>query len=358
MKYPLTLAILLFAGISSFAQKSLEWVKMNTEPYRGKQDDICFLDEKIGWYVNGSGNIFKTTDGGQNWTKQLSKPGTFFRCIGMVDSLVGVAGNVGTEYFPGVTDTIPLYRTQDGGKSWTPVTEIKGPYPKGLCAIDVQKVPFVNHGKLDYKVTIWAAGRVGTPAFLMKSTDLGKSWTSVSMNEKTAMIFDVKFLDEKVGFICGATNGDVAQSNALILKTEDGGKSWNKVFQSSRPYELTWKVSFPSAKTGYVSIQSYNPDTTVKQQYIVKTIDGGKSWTELPLVNKQCREFGIGFLDEKVGWVGTTCGGYMTTDGGATFTKTPLGPACNKIRFIKLADGSVFGAAIGVEVRTMRIGKK
>ncbi len=336
-----------------------QWQKSTTEPYRGKQDDICFVNERKGWYVNGGGNIYHTTDGGTTWANQINKPGTFFRCIGMVDSLVGVAGNIGTDYFPNVSDTIPLYRTVDGGKSWTPIDKsaIKGPYPKGLCAIEVLKVPYVNHGKLDYKTTIYAGGRVGTPAFLLKSTDQGATWTSQDMNGLTSMILDVKFLNAKEGFICGASSGDVAASNAVILRTEDGGKSWKKVYQSTRPYELTWKGSFPTDKVGYVSIQSYNPDTTVKQQYIVKTVDGGKTWTELPLVNRQCREFGIGFVDADRGWVGTLCGGYQTLDGGKTFTKVPIGNACNKIRFIKLADGSSFGAAIGVEVRTLRIPK-
>jgi photosystem II stability/assembly factor-like uncharacterized protein len=191
----------------------------------------------------------------------------------------------------------------------------------------------------------------------MKSTDLGQSWTSQDMNAQTSMILDIKFTDAKTGYICGASDGDVGSSNALILRTTDAGKSWQKVYQSMRPFELTWKASFPTKSVGYVSIQSYNPDTTIKQQYIVKTIDAGKTWQEIPLVNKQCREFGIGFIDENRGWIGSICGGFQTLDGGKTFTKAPLGQACNKIRFITLPDGSSFGAAIGVEVRTLRIPK-
>lgn len=32
-----------------------------------KQDDIYFVSENTGWYVNGYGKIFKTTDGGKSW---------------------------------------------------------------------------------------------------------------------------------------------------------------------------------------------------------------------------------------------------------------------------------------------------
>ena len=90
------------------------WRKLITEPYPGKQDDITFVNPQLGWYVNGYGAIYHTQDGGETWTKQLEQKGTFFRCIAFVDSLTGFAGTVGTDYFPNVTDTIPLYGTTNG----------------------------------------------------------------------------------------------------------------------------------------------------------------------------------------------------------------------------------------------------
>jgi photosystem II stability/assembly factor-like uncharacterized protein len=73
------------------------WQKLNTEAYPGKQDDICFINQQMGWYVNGYGRIYQTKDGGNTWTKQLEQKGTFFRCIAFLDSLRGFAGTVGTE---------------------------------------------------------------------------------------------------------------------------------------------------------------------------------------------------------------------------------------------------------------------
>ena len=121
------------------------------------------------------------------------------------------------------------------------------------------------------------------------------------------------------GIACAATNEDISLSNALILKTIDGGKNWKNVYQSTRPYETTWKISFPSKKVGYATIQSYNPDTKVSQQRIAKTIDGGTTWNEINLVNDaSAREFGIGFIDENHGFVGTMNSGFETKDGGIT----------------------------------------
>ena len=197
------------------------WQKLTTEPYRGKQDDIFFVTPDTGWYGNGAGKIFKTTDGGQTWTQKLEQKGTYFRCLGFLDARHGFAGNIGTDYFPGVTDTTPLYETKDGGDTWNPVTNILGVVPKGLCAIDIFHKPFINAGVLDYKTTIYAAGRVGGPACLLKSTDDGATWSSQDMSNVCSMILDVKFLEPKVGFLCAATSADVEKSHALILMTED-----------------------------------------------------------------------------------------------------------------------------------------
>jgi photosystem II stability/assembly factor-like uncharacterized protein/dienelactone hydrolase len=326
------------------------WKKLNTERYPGKQDDIAFINEKEGWYVNGYGSIYHTQNGGETWEKQLEKKGTFFRCIAFVDSLRGFAGTVGTDYFPNVTDTIPLYGTSDGGKTWNPVS-YAGPYVKGLCAMDIVKEQFINHGKTDYKVHIYAVGRVGSPANLMVSHDGGLTWTSNSMNKDCKMLFDIKMFDKNNGFACAASDEDLEKSNAVILKTSDGGKSWKKVYQSQRPFECTWKASFPTKEVGYVTIQSYNPDSNAKQQRIAKTTDGGNTWNEINLIEDAgAREFGIGFIDENHGFVGTMNSGYETKDGGLTWAPVNLGKACNKIRIYKDANGKVYGYSIGVDV--------
>lgn len=331
-------------------QTTQEWIKLNTDAYPGKQDDITFISENKGWYVNGYGSIYHTNNGGETWEKQLEKKGTFFRCIAFVDSLIGFAGTVGTDYFPNVTDTIPLYGTSDGGKTWNPVP-YSGPYVKGLCAIDIVKEPYINHGKTDYKVHVYAVGRVGSPANIMVSHDGGLTWASNSLNTDCSMLFDIKMFDKNNGLVCAASDADIEKSNALILKTADGGKTWSKVYQSHRPFETTWKASFPSDKIGYVTIQSYNPDPTIKQQRIAKTTDGGQTWTEINLVEDAgAREFGIGFIDENQGYVGTMKTGYETKDGGLNWTPINLGTACNKIRIYRDNKGGIYGYAIGVDV--------
>ena len=100
-------------------------------------------------------------------------------------------------------------------------------------------------------------------------------------------------------------------------------------------------------------MQNYAPDKSVTNHYVAKTTDGGQTWQEILLTHdKEAQEFGVGFLDEKIGWVGTYRRGYETTDGGKTWTPKNLGAAVNKIRLMKTDEGFV-GYAIGVGVHKL-----
>ncbi|MCE3227979.1 MAG: hypothetical protein K0S32_2530 [Bacteroidetes bacterium] len=326
------------------------WQQLKTDEYKGKQDDIYFLNDRVGWYCNGSGKIYRTVNGGTDWKLCFEQKGTFFRCIAFADSLVGFAGNIGTDYFPGVTDTVPLYKTTDGGNTWTAVS-YKGPTVKGLCALDIYREPIINSGNLDKKIHVFAGGRVGSPAFIMTSHDNGNTFVSQDMNINCSYILDIKFFNLKEGIICAASNTELDKNHALIIMTNDGGKTWNKKYESKRPYEITWKCSFPSPKVGYVTVQSYDTVKTSSQRYVAKTTDGGNTWKEIPLVNDiSVREFGIAFMDEKHGWVGAVPTGFETFDGGKTWGKSYMGPATNKIRIVTKPNGEKIAIAIGAIV--------
>lgn len=329
--------LILFFILSVSAKAQFTWQLLQSSPSNGqKQDDVFFLDRNLGWSVNGSGRIFKTTNGGQTWTRQLDQPGTYFRCIGFLDSLRGFAGNIGPNYFPNVSDANPLYQTNDGGRTWQTVNTISGPMPTGLCAIQI----------ID-SLNIVAAGRVGSPVHLIKSTDGGLTWSSQSMSAHCAMILDLHFFSPDTGLVFCGTSANVQLSNAKVIRTTDGGATFQTVYQSTRPFEICWKASFPSRDIGYFTVLSYAPNTT--ERFVAKTTDGGQTWSERPLISNGSKAFGIGFLNDSTGWIGTDMGGLQTTNGGQTWTNRSIGQFVNKIRILN--DGT--GYAIGLRIFKM-----
>jgi photosystem II stability/assembly factor-like uncharacterized protein len=63
---------LLFVSLCSMSiAQTYNWTNIAGAPTTGgKQDGIHFISKDTGWVVNGSGKIFKTTNGGLSWLQQ------------------------------------------------------------------------------------------------------------------------------------------------------------------------------------------------------------------------------------------------------------------------------------------------
>lgn len=348
----LACGLLFLAGMELPAQTAPAdsgWTTSQTEAYPRKRDDIFFVDRTTGFYGTGAGNLFRTDDGGQTWQRIWQQPGTFIRALAFIDRDRGFLGNLG-QGLANTTDSVPLYRTADGGRSWSAVA-LPAPIA-GVCAIDILRTRSIVEGAMRERLIIHAAGRANGPAALARSEDGGETWTVTDFSDRLGMILDVKFTDPSTGFIFAGSSADLERANAVILKTTNGGRTWREVYRSNRPFEIIWKSSFPTERTAFATLQNNDPANT--QQRIVRTTDGGEHWEELPLVaDGRAHEFGIGFVDEQTGWVGTAIGGFETRDGGRSWARTGLAPMANKIR-TRAGDGSPFVYAIGTEVQFRR----
>jgi photosystem II stability/assembly factor-like uncharacterized protein len=314
---------------AALSQTTPVWQTLSNAPSGTRNNDVYFVTPKMGWIVNGSGQIYKTPDGGASWQLQFQKSAAHFRSIGFTDSLRGWAGNVGVNEF-GATDSSALYQTKDGGASWMPVNSFIGPAPRGLCGMNV-----VNDS------VICAVGRVRGPSFFARTTDGGKTWTSKDMNAYAAGLIDVYFFHPDSGFAVGLTNVNHESSSGIILFTADGGATWEPRFVTTRTGEWCWKISFPSRRVAYVSLQR----NTQSPIYFLKTTNGGATWQEKLFSNSQYFVQGIGFATELKGWIGgnSQFPTYETTDGGETWHPAAFGARVNRFRFLNDSTGYAAG---------------
>lgn len=310
----------------------LIWRVTNAPVADSRTDDIWFTDPQRGWAVNSSGQILHTEDGFITWEQQLLDKDVYFRCVGFASESRGWVGTL--------TAGKRLFETADGGATWTNVNNHLPPLaPSAICGLSV-----VNES------VVYASGTnfPNRPARMTRTLDGGTTWEGWNMAAHATLLVDTYFTDADHGWVVGGkatvpspTRNDV---RAVVLRTEDGGKTWvNKVapLRAELPLgEWGWKIQFLNDQLGYVALESFTRGA------ILKTTDGGQSWTRIDITDPQgnVNLEGVGFIDESTGWVGgwgvptvpDPAAGFSssTTDGGKTWQDAnEIGRFINRFRF-------------------------
>jgi hypothetical protein len=314
------------------------WKKLPKGPtVFGKQDDIWFLDTKVGFAASGPKfAILKTDDGGDTWNKVFSSPGTYFRALLFTDAQHGFAGNLGAGLSPDISDANVLYETHDGGVTWAAVTTITGAMPKGICNLTAAD-----------STHLVGVGRANGPAHIIQSSDGGANWVGTDLSQYFNMLIDAHFTSPTEGIVAGMDK----KGHCSIQHTADSGATFDTVFTSTTNSSLCWKLHFPSADVGYVAVQ----DAITGPGTFGKTEDGGKTWTEypLPVTAKPKAAYpaiGVGFITDKIGWMSAEdpkLPSYRTLDGGMTWTEdTALKSPINRFRFVDKTTAYAIGGAV------------
>jgi len=287
-----------------------------------RYDDLFFINAQTGYVIHILGQVYKTIDGGRNFTEQ-SVSSSRYRSIGFFNETTGIAGTL--------TESTPIMRTTNSGQNFTNVTAISGTIPLGICGISV----------LDSN-TAFAVGIYRCPANFLRTTDQGLSWTSYNLDTSLIKsLVDCYFWSPDSGIVVGGYNpGNTFNiSNSVVLFTSNGGQSFTQVFKSSRSGEWCWKINFINKNTGFVSVQA--------SQYsvILKTTNSGLNWTDSYFtITKNLQ--GIGFINENTGWVGGYQGySYATTNGGASWEQARWSLYINKIKFMSDSLGYCVGGS-------------
>ena len=327
-RYLLALTIALLAVTPLHAQDAAgTWSLLDASPFHPYRfEDGSFLDPDTGFIINPTGQLWKTTDGGASWELLDTVPApALLRSTVFVNEQHGFVGTLDA--------SDPLYETTDGQTLVNISDRISGPPPMGICGLWA-----VNED------VIYGVGWYAGPAHFIKTTDGGQTWTSRDMSEYIGSLIDVYFWDEQRGIAVGASNGVASNTRAVVLLTEDGGDTWSVRYISpvEETGEWSWKITFPTPTTGYVSLEG--PSNPAK---ILKTTDAGLTWSVRTIPGSNTLQ-GLGFITEDVGWAsgrGTTS---VTTDGGATWSLISLDGSINRFEFF----GDSLGYAMGKRIHT------
>lgn len=211
-------------------------------------ESLYFENSKNGWTCGHKGSIYKTIDGGSNWTDvSYGDSGAIFFDIEMKDSLTGVAVGLRpleSNRFNGIA-----VRTSDGGKNWENLETTGMAYSEIKQSRLKNKILFLAMGRLNfsnddgkswgsvatlegslartfsvYGPTGIMAGPKGTCGY---SNDSGKTWFNKQQDEGNLFLASI-LLDSQNGYIAGG--------RGIVMFTTDAGVNWTK---QETPIELT-----------------------------------------------------------------------------------------------------------------------
>jgi photosystem II stability/assembly factor-like uncharacterized protein len=201
---------------------------------------IQFLDENLGYAVSQKGQALKTTNAGVSWTQILPDSASNFisnQGLYFINGIIGfVAGNI-------ASNVDIIYKTTDGGGSWSKV--------QNLAFQNLNCIGFADdmHG---------AAG--GNKSAILYTTDQGTTWKTAAVNTADQLAINaIKFYN--------GLNG-IAVGSSIILKTSDGGATWNR-------------ITFPSNATLTSVCFSGSTFYTAGSKYCFKSTDEGNTWQNI-----------------------------------------------------------------------------
>jgi photosystem II stability/assembly factor-like uncharacterized protein len=230
--------------------------------------------------------VYKSTDGGENWTNVGLKETERIAKI-LVDP-----SDTNTVYVcaPGKlwsdSDERGLFKTTDGGKTWTKV--LKGPNASTGCSmvsLDKQNPKTLYAGMWDFRRKGWTFRSGGESAEalsgsgLFKSTDGGATWnelkteTAAGLPPKPWGRVAVAVASSKPNVLYAAIEAVIPQDG--LYRSEDGGKTWQLLDRS--PSMITRPFYFAN-----LIVDPQDENKVYKTAYgLVVSNDGGKTFSNI-----------------------------------------------------------------------------
>jgi photosystem II stability/assembly factor-like uncharacterized protein len=185
----------------------------------------------------------------------------------------------------------------------------------------------------------WVAGSGGT---LLRTTDGGESWTKLLPLSRDTL-HDVYFADDNVGWLIAERDMLKLKTNdeprSYLLKTEDGGFSWRRIFLNSKDANARLvRLVFIDSQRGWVFGES---------GVVFATQDGGAHWMRQSSPTKHLLLGGAFVADGHGLLVGAAATIVQTSDSGASWQNGIVRDAENA-RFNSASFvGASFGWAVG-----------
>ena len=187
-------------------------------------------------FDGGLARIYQTTDGGAHWRAVFEdrRPGAFYDGLAFWDDRRGVA------FGDAIDGRMTIVYTMDG-RRWVPAERVPQAL-EGEGGFAASGTAIVTAGRRH----AWIGTGAGERARVLRTDDGGRTWTAAEAPlpaGPTAGIFGVAFRDTLNGVAVGGDYTDTTGVARNVLRTRDGGRSWELVGRSA-PAGVRWGVAY------------------------------------------------------------------------------------------------------------------
>jgi len=284
--------------------RGLHWQSLGPRFQGGRVESIDAVPGTSTIYVGfGAGNVWKTVNNGLAWTPIFEDQPTF--TIGDLavapsdpDTVwVGTGENLlARSSFAGVG----VFKSTDGGRSWAHMG-LEETHHIGRVVVDPRNPDIVYVAALGHEYTY------NKERGLYKTTDGGRSWTKVLFISEKAGVADVALdpSDPDIVYassqehIRRAWNSSESGEGTGLFKSTDGGKTWTQLTKGLPPGphigRIALAVSQSDPRVVYAFINNQTPvkrkDNKGKVQTrpagaeVYRSNDKGRTWAKVPMVN-------------------------------------------------------------------------
>ncbi len=222
-------------------------------------------------YGNGA---FRSTDAGKTWTRiglETTKQVAAVRVHPSNPDLVYVAAQ--GDRWKGTPDR-GIYRSTDGGRNWTHVLKgVNATSGANDLTMDPVNPRILYASFWDHQRVPWQVRSGGAGSGLWKSTDGGDSWTRLSEGLPKLM--------GKIGVSVSPANPDrvyaiVEAEKGGLYRSDDAGKTWRLLSEDRLIQTRSWYYM-------KITADPANADVAwIMNAPVLKTIDGGRTWATVP----------------------------------------------------------------------------
>jgi photosystem II stability/assembly factor-like uncharacterized protein len=197
-------------------------------------------------------------------------------------AVTGVAGKPNLFYFGSTGGGV--WRTKDAGNSWENISD--GFFGSSIGAVAVSEwdnnVIYVGGGEKTIR------GNVSDGTGMYKSTDAGKTWTSIGLKD-SKHISRIRIHPKNPDLVYAAVLGDVfkASQERGIYRSSDGGKTWErKLFANADAGAVDLCFDPNNARILYASTwrirrSPYSLESGGEGSSLWKSTDGGDTWVNI-----------------------------------------------------------------------------